>query len=250
MNDRIEKVHALADGELPLEESRVTSHELQGDAELAREYQWAVYLPELLRAKCAPVSNDVAWAAARARLDALDAVRSDSRVDRFVGRWSWALAACLFVVIVFAGVLNRGGSTQLNGQQMAGLLGTLGEEQSFSDPEEAVRTLSSQMGGGLPDLRSAVQITGIAGGEVDGHKFAKVSLTDGSGPMLFAIIDQAKGFDGLAPLEGRKEYVGAVVNGTNCVGWSADGRAYLLSGERSMDELISVCDQVRFSEDH
>ncbi len=248
MSDHIDKVHGFADGQLGAEESAEVSRQLTDDPAMAREYQWAVYLKGLVRAKCTPIECEAEWKKARARLDAIDAVNGCGLVERFVGRWSWGLAACLFAVILFGGLLSRGTADEVSGQQLAGLLGSVGEDQAVTDQDEAVRSLSLQMGGGNTNLLSVVRITNVAQGEVDGHKFAKFTLADSSGRMVLAIIDQAKGFDGLSPIEGRKDYVGTVVNGTNCVGWSSDGRAFLLSGERTTEELLSVCDQIRFSE--
>lgn len=243
MSDRIEKVHALADGELTLEEAKVVSLELKEDAALAREYQWATYIPELLRAKCTACDSSEVWKAARARLDAIDAVRGNKRIESVVGRYSWAMAACLFAVILFAGIANRGTETQVSGQQMAGVVGALGADKKVTDQEEAERVLAQQIG---PDFGSVVQVTSVAKGEIDGHKFTKVLGVDGSGALMFVVLDSARSVEGMAAVEGRSEYVGGVLAGANCVCWTKDDKVYMVSSDRPIEALVAFADQIRF----
>jgi anti-sigma factor RsiW len=247
MSDWLDKVHAHADGELDAQERAEAEAILSQDPRAAAEHQWAVYLKETLRSRHMKPDHTEAWSAAVGRLDAVDALAGDNRAERFVGRFSWGFAAALFVVIVFAGLLNRGGGGQLSDRELAGLFtgNPLTATQDVQGADEADSIARREIGAALPKIEPLVRPTKVGTGEIDGRRFLQVDFEDNVGTFNLFIIQGADGVDQFERVSGRSEFFGGQVNGKECVGWAADGMTYLVAGQRSVDELVQIAARMR-----
>ena len=245
MSDWLEKVHAHADGELDTKDAAEVERLLAEDPRAAAEHQWAVYLRQTLRDKCAVPDFEHAWKAARERLDAIDAVSGSSRVERFVGRFSWGMAAVLLLVIVGAGVFNRSsGRQQVSEQQLAGLFtgAPFSQEQDVAGTREAERLMRQQLGADLPPIGPVYQVTHAAAGRIDGNPFMKLDLQDDTGRLALFVFVGVTSIQGFSPVAERGEYAERTVNGLTCIAWSEDQILYMVMAPRSTDEVLAIAD--------
>ena len=248
MNDWTEKINAHADGELNEAEVADVQRMLDADPRAAAEHQWAVYIRQTLRTKHVTPDHSDAWSAALKRLDAIDALEGDPRVSGFVGRYGWSFAAVLFVVILFAGFMNRGaGPGAISSQELAGLFSTgpITLQQDVRGAVDADVFAQQNLGTNLPQVDPVVQVNRVGHGVHDGIEFLKVDMTDNSGALTMFVFRGVNDFDGLDPVAGRGDYVGGLVNGKSVVGWSKDGYAFMLICDRLTEELVSIADRMR-----
>lgn len=247
MSDWMDKVHAHADGELAGDEKVQVDALIASDPRAAAEHQWATYTRELLSTKCSTPDSSEVWRLCVARLDAIDALQGDGRVNTFVTRYGWGLAACLFVVILLAGFLSRGRATSLSDRELAGLFtgSPLTAQQSVDGADEADVIVRRELNTNLPQIAPVVQVVRVGKGRVDGRSFLQVDLLDNSGPFRLYLVQGASDFDSLDSISGRSQFFGGQVNGLECVGWTANGITYLLVAERSVDELLLIADRMQ-----
>lgn len=244
MSDWFEEVHAHADGELDKVEGAEVEAVLARDPRAAAEHQWAVYLKELLYSKHLKPDHAEAWQKGLARLDAIDALTGNTKVESFVGRFSWGFVATLFAVILFAGFLNRG-SGQISDQQLAGLFMANTTERSVDGTSEADNYVRRETGYALPQIESLIEVTSVGKGSIEGREFLKVDLQDNSGAFELYIFQGANRFESLEPISGRSEFFGGTVNNQSCVAWSKSGATYILVAPRTTDEVLSMADRMR-----
>ena len=245
MSDWIEKIHAHADGEQV--DAAEVQRLLDTEPRAAAEHQWAVYLRTTLRERHVKPDHSQAWAKAKERLDAIDALEGDSRVGSFVGRYSWAFAAGLFVVILFAGILNWGSKAPLNSRELAGIFTSppLTQEMQSPGPGGADAFAAQNNFEDAPRVEPVVRVVNAGYGVHEGTEFIKYDLADNSGPLTMFMFRPVSQFEDFDPLPGRSDYYGAVVNGRTAVGWIEGDTAYLLMCERSSDELVTIADRIR-----
>ncbi len=244
MSDWLEKVHAHADGELDAKESAEVEAVLASDPRAAAEHQWAVYLKELLYKNRLTSDHLDAWNKGLGRLDAIDALTGSTKVESFVGRFSWGFAAALFAVILFAGLLSRG-SQQISDQQLAGVFMASTSERSVAGTDDADSYVRREIGGTLPQIEPVIQITRVGKGLVEGRTFLKVDMADNTGEFRLFIFQGSTGAEGLEPIPGRGEFFGGKVNNQSCVAWTDTGVTYILVAPRTIDEVVSMADRMR-----
>jgi hypothetical protein len=244
MNDWLEKVHAHADGELSGAEKGEVDALLARDPQAAAEHQWAVYLKGLLFAKHVKPNCTDAWNGGVARLDAIDALQGSSKVESFVGRFSWGFAAALFAVILFAGFLNRGAG-HVSDQQLAGIFMSTTDDRSVNGAAEAESYVRRGIGAPLPAIAPVVQVTKVGRGRSDGREFYTVSLRDNSGDFELYIFQGADEFESLEPIPGRNEFTGGRVNDHSCVAWAMGNITYMLVAPRTIDEVVAMADRMK-----
>jgi anti-sigma factor RsiW len=245
MSDWIEKIHAHADGE-PVDAAEVQQL-MDSDPRAAAEHQWAVYIRELLRSKHVPVDSSLAWQKAKERLDAIDALEGDSRVGSFVAKHGWAFAAVLFVVILFAGFMNRGSSGPLSSQELAGIFSSspVTQEVDARTPGTADQFAAQNNFNDIPRVEPVVHVLSAGVGVHEGIEFLRLQLQDNTGPLMMFVFRSPSGFGDFEAVPGRSDYVGGRVNGQTVVGWNDEECSYLLICERSTEELVSIADQMR-----
>ncbi len=250
MNEWIEEVHALADGELEGEAKERAIKLVETDERAAAEYQWASYLKQTVSAKCSNTGHDDAWKQCQARLDEIDAVSSDTRVESFVGRFGWAMASVLFLLILSAGWLNWGiGNNEISSSQFASLLsGEAPFEQIDVDSAQgADKIVRDRVGARLPYVEPVVQVLGVGHCEIDGNRVVRVDLLDNVGRLSLYIFEDAESVESLEPIPHRTEYSGGQYNGLIIVSWTEDDHVLMVVAERNVDEMVSIADRMRAS---
>ena len=246
MNDWTERVNAYADGELGEAENAEVRELLANDPQAAAEHQWAVYLRSALAERHVRPDHEAAWAKAKERLDEIDAVNGDQRVERFVTKYSWGFAAALLGVILLAGSLNRGAG-RVSSQEIASAFtgGPFMQEQDVNGADDADRLVQQQLGTNLPAIEPLIAVTHVATSKKNGHDSMRIDMVDSSGTFNLLIFDNASDFENLAKIPGRGEYFGGVVNGLTCVGWIQGRYAFIVTGARSIEEMVGIADDMR-----
>lgn len=239
MSDWIEDVHALADGELPDDKRKETMKIVEENPDAAAEYQWALFFRESLATMCLEHDCDDAWQQSKERLQALD---RSSKLDSFVGRYSWAMAASLFVIIAFAGIWNREiGGRELSGQQVAQLMSSATPLSS----NDAVAAMEDGLGSEFPVVQRLFEVNAVGAGEVAGSSFIRISLQDSSGPLILFAIQGEKVLKDLKPVRGRKAFSHGKLNNTPCLSWTHNDISFLMIADRKLEELISLAEQLQ-----
>ena len=218
------------------------AEKLVGSApQAAAEYEWARYIRGTLMAKCERSADQEVWRQCLSRLDEIDAVNNAGKVESFVGRFGWAIASLLFVVILAAGVFNRGGS-ELPNHQFGSIFG---EDPDVLGPQNADRLMTEEMGTSLPAVESAVTVVGASLREVDGKSYAIIHMVDGNARLLLYVIRDVSSLEGFDKLPGRGDYSGGRLNGHNCVTWIEDDLLFMVMGDRPVARLVGIADRMR-----
>lgn len=242
MNDRLEEIHALVDGELSQEEEAQIREALAADPAAQREYQWAGAIKNLLHSKCARPTHEECW---RRSMDQVRAIERSRRTNQFVGRWAWAMCLGVFLLIFGAAAFNRLNPSQsLERANLASLFGPLSRSASPETPSEADALVRSYLGAAplsVDSIRFTVGEVGL--GTVEGRRAARLRLADGSGPLILIVVQGVSGVEGL---EGNGSiYSAGTVNGVPLIAWARNGYGMILSGPRSQSQLESIAGSLR-----
>ena len=242
MSDWIDLVNALADGELDGAAKDRAERLVESDPKAAAEFEWARYIRGTLMAKCDRIADQTVWSRCMKRLDEIDALGNTGKVESFVGRFGWVMASLLFVVILAAGVFNRGGNDALSSEQLAAAFPGEIEVYGVLDTE---RLIQQGLGRSLPTMESVVTVTGASLEEVNGKRYAIIRMTDDYGRLLLYVIQDVSGIEGFDKLPGRGGYSGGMVNGHNCVTWAEDGFAFMVMADRPINKLVGIAKRMR-----
>ncbi len=243
MNEWLELVHGLADGQLS-EADRVKALKLiQEDQQAHAEYQWAVYLKDAVPQACRPVADPVGWAQCKKRLAEYDRAKN---TDRFVGKYSWALCLGVTALIGFAGIQSRiNGSKELSGTQMSGLLGSFRPILSAITRNETPKSLIQKSFRDAPELfvPAGMRMRQFDEGIYEGRGAARLVLEDGAGTLAVIVIENISGIEGL---DGYRPgiYVAGHLNNLPCVATQRGRFSVLLTGDRPIGKLVDVAHQI------
>lgn len=234
MNREVELVHALADGEVTSVEEAEAKRLVESDPKLRAEFEWAKALKSSMVANCKPIANDEAWKRCVGRLDDLDRV---AKAESFVGKWAWVFCGALLLMIFAGGIVSRTvGSRTVSSTQIAGLL----------DPTGAGLTDSKQA---APDVKAAdfVSLSGFTPtsritGYLDNRPFVRFGLRDqlGLGGLAVVMIQGADRIEGLDQPTSHADIRAGRLNEVNAVTWPVQGNTCILFGERPIDELVAL----------
>lgn len=238
------KVHALVDGQLDeAESSEVKSHLAECETCHA-EYLAVTGLKGLLAAKCEKVETKPSWAKCQKRLSEIDRTK---KVESFVGRYSWAMCAILFLVIVSGAVTNRVfGRNSVHTGEVANMMSSMAplsgiKPTSWFDSQKWLQ----QTFGYAPAQRQpeGLAVLGMAKGTVNGRRGALLKLADSKG-ILNLIVVEAEGLEGGTKMDGRSKYSVGQINMVNSIAWT-DGRVtFVLIGNRPFEALGDVADKI------
>lgn len=236
-------IHALADNQLEGDERRAAEERLRGCEHSQAEFQAVQDLRQTLQAKCAPIQCEETWKRCQRRLDEMARTR---RVESFVGRYAWGMCSVFVVAIAMAASLNRLGGTSFSTGDVARASSTMipfGAPRSQA-PADQRKWLEGVMNGPMPAHPESVQVIGGASGVINGHRMVRINLADPTGPMAFFMMENVQR---IADAEGitRRGFSISKVNGANGVGWNEGRRAFLLIGERPIDDLELVAEAIR-----
>ncbi|MCW5937705.1 MAG: hypothetical protein KIT11_10420 [Fimbriimonadaceae bacterium] len=241
MNETLEQIHALADGQASGEAKQEALAAVAADPKARAEYEWALYLRRELPNKLTPCRNDEAWKSTKARLDAIDRTRT---AESFVGRWAWAFCAIFFVGILSAAVVNRtSGARPLSTSQAAGLFTAL-EPMNVEEPAQALEIVRQSTGiapNRVANLKG--DIREISCGTVGGRKAARLTLDDGRGRMALFVIAETTAVEGID--QNQANYQAGTINNVPAVSWRDQGFLMLLVGRRDLNDLRAAADQIR-----
>lgn len=248
MSDWIEEVHSLADGELEGDAKARAKKLVESDERASAEYQWASYLKQTVGAKCVNTGHEDAWQRCQKRLDEIDAVSSDSRVESFVGRFGWAMTSALFLLIIGAGYANwYSGSQEISSREFASLFnGEAAFEQIDVDSAKgADEVVQDRIGSKMPYVEPVVQILGAGHCEIDGSHVVRIDMRDNIGAFSLIVFEDAESIESLEPIPQREEYSGGQYGSLTVVSWTEDGNVLSLVSSRSVDEMVSIADRMR-----
>lgn len=236
-------IHALADGQLEGEERAAAEARLRSCEKSQAEFRAVQTVRDTLQSKCSEITCEDTWRKCQSRLRELDRTR---RVESFVGRYAWGMCSIFIVAIVMAASLNRMGGTSLSTGDVARASSTLipfGAPRSQA-PDDQRKWLEGVMNGPMPSQPESVEVIGGAAGKINGHKMVRINLADSIGTMAFFMMEDVQRIADAESVSKRGFSI-CKVNGTNAVGWSEGPRAFLLIGERPIDDLESVAVAIR-----
>jgi hypothetical protein len=243
MNEFLD-LHALADGELSVEQATGLKQRVQSDASLRREHEAILNLKDLVRDKSLKYESDECWKACVGRLNELDRSR---KVNSFVSRYAWAFCGVLFAAIVGARFFVkdvRGDSVR------AADIGRIFPIQG--NPHAPVTPSQMQEYASLLNLaKQAVDPNALhlvcpphqaLMGDIS---ITRLDLQDGhSGVLELYLVPAQVNFEDTQPLGSDPSVSAGVIagNGTslNCLVWSSDGRTLVLAGDRQEADLEQV----------
>lgn len=245
MSER-ERIHAYVDGEIEPSEEREVQR-LLSEPKYRSEFESAIFLKEFLKKKAMRVEAEALWQRCRARLDGIDRTR---RAESFVSRYAWALASILFLVMVTAGALNRTyGRAPLYASDFASSTGWTARSTPGESPAQMRALLDEIVDRSSWGSRSLALLSAERG-VIDGRPVLRFLLGDAAHPadararVALYVVERSGPFVGLEDCQAR-DYCAGKVDGLNCVSWQDRGRAFLLVGERPVDELRAIAGALR-----
>lgn len=232
-------IHQLADNELCAEGRRTVLEQMEQSPALKAEYQAVLQLRETLQKNCGGVHCPDTWRAAVGRLDGIDRAK---RAESFVGKWQYAMCGVLLTAIVGFGLVTR----QANA----------GRTVNVAEVPAMVSSLSPLAGSGVSRAATEkpqigpitipldeMQVLGLSDGTANGKPFSRADLRDRLGGFTLLAFPDCSGLAGME--QNMNGYSTGTLMGVPCVGWTKDGYAFLVAGNRDTLLLQSVADKLR-----
>lgn len=239
-------LHALADGELSAEQTSELRRELDDDVRGMAEFESIVALKQCLGARAIRHECRVEWNGCVSRIRELERSR---RVERVVGRYSWALCGAFFLFILAGGIAHRGLSGNRVGsedivQAATSLMPTRMPPKQNSQAVNAY--LDALLGKASQSLApDRLDIRGGAIGEINGHPASRLTLRDADGDMALIVVSDQLDFDGMPTLVVRNMPIRyGTADGINLVAWQMKGVSAILIGERDHQELANLAQRI------
>ena len=230
MNDKLELMHALADGQLDAEEQKRAQELAANDPECAAELKWAQETRRTVHAKCRMEGDEEVWQASMKRLDAIDRTKT---TEKFVSKYAWAFCAVVMVAIFSGAITNRTLGTQsLSNVQVADLLnpGAFGRSAETTVNPETASALNL----------SGYRIIQYGEKETDGRNCAYFRLRDSFGNLALVGIPDRVVLEGINSETGLQGFRSGAVNGANTVTWTMGENTFVLSANRPTQELLDI----------
>ena len=253
MNERIEMVHALVDGELDAGQREQVTAWVAADPELNREYHWALAMKDLVAAKCPRIEAPASWEAAQKRIGELERART---VNFLVGKHAWGICGVLVVAVLAAGAINQlSRSTTVSAVQAADMIRTPWSGTALSTPNYKTSpyfVLSPLDGSQIFRIASGVQVEGQGIATTGNRPVVVFGLHDSEGPMTLHVIrdsNQVEGFH--SPFDSVDERVGysdfkiGFINQHPSVSWKKDQNLIVLTSDRGWDRLVDTAKRLR-----
>lgn len=236
------QLHALADEELNPTEANALRETLKRDPQSAAEYNAILNLKDVVRNNCLSHSDEEAWKSCVRRLDAIDKSR---RVEGFVGRYAWALCGTMFLFILSGRYAMR--NVEGDAARTADLARVFGgsarpldsrkqaEAKMYSSIVQAVR---STLNG------SEIEVGNGKVGSVRDLPAARYPMRDGIGDLTLTQIQGTLILEDTAPLPGHPAMEASVSDRMSSVIWHKNDQTWILSGDRSLDQLSGIAEQL------
>lgn len=232
-------LHALVDGELTEIERIEVMAWISADERAANEYASVIRLKTALRSvRCAEPDPEL-WSRCRGRLNEIDRV---NRIDSVVGRYSWAMCAAVFAIIIGGGLYARFSGHRFGAQDVASLTSNMIPGLSTSHPSAKTMPgwMKQAVGESPVNNFGRVQVIRAEAGESKGVPVARIFLRDPSGPMVLYVIRGGDPVDDMSPVDTNSQMRGGMIGDLNCVSWTSRGSTCLLAGRRELDALAKV----------
>ena len=231
------QLHAYADGEMPPAEANALRETLKSDPQAAAEVDAVLNLKDFLARHATRQPEEEAWKTCVRRLDSIDKTR---RVEGFVGRYAWAICGALFLFIVSgrAAMRNVEGDTAL----------TADVTRIFRPARPATdwqRDQSKLYGEILGDVGRSLDPKGVDIGEavygqVHDLPAVRVPMRDRGGDFILTKIKGLMNLQDTAPTSANPRMSYGVADGENCLVWHTNGTTWVLSGHRSLSDLVEL----------
>ncbi len=231
-----ELINDLVSGELPPERVPEVQAMLESNPSLRDELQSMQTVRGLLAKQCQPMPNPELWSQCRSRLDAIDGTR---RVEGFVGRWQYGLAAGLLCVLLGVGLIQRNGLAG-RGVSAGDIPALMSSAPAFGSGRSATVAPPDQL-----NLRRAnLQLLAAFEGRHQGRSFRLYDVQDQLGVMRLVEMPGHSKIEGMTrSFDGR--YLTGTVTNMPCVAWTEDDRVFMLMGGRDPLQLESAADLLR-----
>lgn len=226
--DKLELMHALADGQLGPEEQEQAERLAQSDPECMVELKWAREIKGTVAQKCKMQGDEEVWKASLSRLDALDRTQ---KTETFVTKYAWAFCAVVLVAILFGAINNRTlGPQNLSTVQVADLLNPVASNaNSDIDPRTAQ----------ILDLRR-FNILAVQDVPFENRMCKYIRLQDGFGGMVLLALNGQVSLNGIDEPTGYRGLKSGKINEANTVTWSMGEQTFVLAANRPTEELIDI----------
>lgn len=231
-----ELIHGLVDGNLSDEDRAEAQARLFSDPNFKAHFEFAAASKKAVREQCTGVDCEETWAKCRDRLNQIDRAR---KVEHNVSKYAWAMVAGLTLLIGGVGIINRsdrGG--RMHTSDLPSLNASLVPQAGI--PSNMGRWLNGQ---GIQVQPDRVRVTGFAHGYNEGREAFRINLRDRVGDMALMIVQDSEGVDGTWSQEGS-EFKYGQIESLHFVTWNHDGRAMMLVGDRSLEELQSIAEAI------
>jgi hypothetical protein len=244
MDDRLELVHALVDGELDAETREHVAQLIATDPAMNREYLWTVALKETVAYKCQRIEAPASWEAAKARLREVERVKT---VNYLVGKHAWGLCGVLFVAVLAAGAINRlGRSATVSAVQAAEIIRPFNTTSPSVTPEKSPFVLvNPQDGTELFRPYNNLAVLGRASYLVENRPVSQFGLRDPEGPMSLYIVRGVDRIEGVDEPVGYSDFRIGFINQRPSVSWQKDKSLMVLTADRSWDRLVETAKRLR-----
>lgn len=244
MNCDLLKVHALVDGQLDEAESQELQRHISECESCRSEFLSVQILKGVLGAKCDKPQTTQSWAKCVKRLNEIERT---SKIESFVGRYSWAMCAILFLVIVSGSITNRVfGRNSVHSGEVANMVSSMAPLSGIKPSSwfDSQKWLQQTFGySPTPSQPEGLTVLSMAKGTVNGRRGALLKLADSKGALNLLAIE-AEGLEGGAKMDGRSRYSVGQINMVNSIAWT-DGRVtFVLIGNRPFEALGDVADKI------
>lgn len=245
MTDNLE-LHALADGELSPEDAARVEARIANCAESMAEYKAILAMRDAGAKLKETVTCDATWSSCRSRLDAIDKAR---KVEGFVGRYAWGLAATFLFLILGAGQLNHSGDNPLRTSDVARVLSGLGptlDSPRAAPPQQMGKWLKDVVGYRPSTIQfERMKVSAAIECDINGRRGALMRLHDETGVLELIVIPGTDRIEdapeGAAGEDVSPGYIGRMP----CVSWFDQGFAFFLVAPRPHDALRATVENIR-----
>lgn len=233
-------LHALADGELSVEEKARLSAKLEANPRAQAEYQQIISLKSALRASAKMPECDELWKACQGRLDELEKTK---RVETFVGKYAWGICGVFFMAIAIGGVMNRSASRGVQPNDVAGYMAgiSLSTPPKTQNQAELNPALKQIVGEAFTERPATMVVTAIGSNNEPGQRTEFARLSDAFGSVAVVALIDVKQVEGLWDYEENSNFKCAKIDGANAMFWTRnDGIICMVIGQRSYEELHEI----------
>ncbi len=241
-------LHALADGELEKAEAAQLREALKKDPASQAEFESILNFKDVLREKPLRYESEECWRSCVKRLNELDRTK---RVESFVGRYSWAMCALVFALILggrYAVKDVRGDSARMADLDRVFPVRGNGAAPADPDLQRAYKDILDRANGAVDG--KGLSRVGSSTGTFQGIPAARFILRDSQGPLVLFVIHDLVNFEDVAEDPTRPGMYTGVIRAigapivSNCAIWHNRDFTMVLAGNRSPQDLESVAAQV------